>query len=169
MAAMELQETQIEQPAKPVLPLFILLALASALGVAVAVVLAGVAMLLAAPAYADEGALLLERRAALVQAECVFSESESLEDGQTRVVEVYRNPFAEPLAGVYLYRLPQPAVVERLSFSAGAVEVAPAVLTVRQGTTLVERTAEIAPGKTLVVELEYRPARRAEALMLTLR
>lgn len=141
---MELQETQIEQPAKPVLPLFILLALASALGVAVALLLAGVAMLLAAPAYADEGALLLERRAGLVQAECVFAESESLEDGQTRVVE-------------------------RLSFTTGTVEVLPAVLTFRRGSALVERTAEIAPGETLLVELEYRPARRGDTSLLTSR
>lgn len=157
---MEVQESQVEQPAKPILPLFILLALASALGVAVAVVLAGIAMLLAAPAYADEGALLLERPAGLVHAECVLAESESLDDGQTRVVEVYQNPYPETLAGVYLYRLPQPGVVERLSFSAGAGEAVPAVFTVRQGTTLVERTARIGPGETLVVELEYRPAGR---------
>ena len=39
---------------RPVLPLVALLALASALGVAVAVALAGVAMLLAAPAYAHD-------------------------------------------------------------------------------------------------------------------
>ena len=35
----------------------------------------------------------------------------------TRVVEAYHNPFDEPLAGVYLYRLPQNAVLERLSFT----------------------------------------------------
>jgi uncharacterized protein involved in exopolysaccharide biosynthesis len=35
--------------------------MASALGVAVAIALAGVTMLLAAPAYAGEGRLLLER------------------------------------------------------------------------------------------------------------
>lgn len=41
-----------EQAKTPALPLLALLAMASALGVAVAVALAGVAMLLAAPAYA---------------------------------------------------------------------------------------------------------------------
>ena len=36
----------------------------------------------------------------------------------TRVIEVYHNPFDEPLAGVYLYRLPQNVVLERLEFHA---------------------------------------------------
>ncbi|HEU4352130.1 MAG TPA: hypothetical protein VFR66_09670 [Burkholderiales bacterium] len=45
----------VEQPPKPALPLLALLALASALGIAVAVALAAVAMMLAAPAYADDG------------------------------------------------------------------------------------------------------------------
>jgi hypothetical protein len=53
-----------EQAKTPALPLLALLAMASALGVAVAVALAGVAMLLAAPAYAGDGSLLLERRGA---------------------------------------------------------------------------------------------------------
>jgi hypothetical protein len=144
-----------QQPPRPALPLLVLLAAASALGVAVAIALAGVAMLLAAPAYADEGRLLLERRAGFAEARLLFAEAESLQEGRTRVVEAYQNPFAEPLVGVYLYRLPQSAVIERLSFSVG-VEPRPAVFTLRQGTALVERTAEIGPGERLVVELEYR-------------
>jgi uncharacterized protein involved in exopolysaccharide biosynthesis len=54
-----------KQAKTPALRLLALLAMASALGVAVAVALAGVAMLLAAPAYAGEGSLLLERRGAV--------------------------------------------------------------------------------------------------------
>ena len=150
------QDQEIEQAPKPVLPLIALLALASALGVAVAVVLAGVAMLLAAPAYADEGTLMFERRGALAEADLVFAEYETLEDGRTRVVEAYENPYAEPLAGVYLFRLPPHAVVEHLRFSLAEFEAQPALHTVRQGAALVERTAEIGPGETLVVELEYR-------------
>jgi hypothetical protein len=154
----ESMENQI--PAKAALPLLALLALASALGIVVAIALAGVAMLLAAPAYADEGegGLMLERGVRL--------ERESEEDGHERVVEAYYNPFDEPLAGVYLYRLPPNAVLERLAFMPHAVEARHALLTRRQGTTLVERTAEIAPGETLVVELEYRrsSARRLLAL-----
>lgn len=148
-----------QQAPKPALPLLVLLTLASALGVAVAIALAGMAMLLAAPAYADEGSLLLERRAGLAQAKLLFAESESHGDGHMRVVEAYHNPFAEPLVGVYLYRLPQSAVLEHLTFTLGAAEPHHAVLTHRQGATLVERTAEIGPGETLRVELEYRSPR----------
>jgi hypothetical protein len=146
----------------------VLLALASALGIAVAIALAGMAMLLAAPAYADEGSLLLERRAGLARAELLFVESESHEDGHLRLVEAYHNPFAEPLTGVYLYRLPRNAVLEHLSFTLGAAEPHPALLTYRQGSTLIERTAEIGPGETLVVELEYRN-RRAPRRLLAVR
>lgn len=149
-----------EQP-KPAFPLLVLLALASALGVAVAVALAGVAMLLAAPAYAEEpnaleGSLLLERPAGLERAQMLFSESESHEQGHRRVVEAYRNPFDEPLAGVYLYRLPPSAVLERLAFTLGNADPQHAVLTRRRVATLVERTAQIGPGETLAIELEYR-------------
>jgi hypothetical protein len=157
-------ETDPQAP-KPSLPLLALLALASALGVAAAIVLAGLAMLLAAPAYADEGSLLLEHRGALERAPLLFVESESLADGHRRVVEGYHNPFGEPLIGVYLYRLRRSAVLERLSFSLGAAEPQHAVLTQRQGTTLVERTAQIHPGETLVVELEYRSRRVPRRLL----
>jgi hypothetical protein len=154
---------------KPALPLLALLALASALGVAAAVVLAGLAMLLAVPAYADEGSLLLERRAGLEPAQLLFAERESDEDGHVRLVEAYHNPYAEPLSGVYLYRLPRNAVLEHLSFSLGAAEPNHAVLTQRQGATLIERTAEIGPGETLVVELEYRSRRAARRLLASFR
>lgn len=147
-----------EPAPRTALPLLVLLALASALGVAVAIALAGVAMLLAAPAYADEGRLLLERRAGLAQAERLFAESESHGDGTTRVLEAYHNPFAEPLAGVYLYRLPRDAVLERLTFRRRGAQPRHAVLERRQGRALIERTAEIGPGETLLVELEYRSA-----------
>ena len=164
------QDQEIEQAPKPALPLIALLALASALGIAVAVVLAGLAMLLAAPAYADEGALLLERRGALAEAELVFAEYDALEQGETRVVEVYQNPYGEPLAGVYLFRLPPNAVLEHLRFAIAESQPQPAVLTLRQGAVLVERTAEIGPGKTLVVELGYGPAPRGRgARLLTMR
>lgn len=154
---------EIEQQPKPALPLLALLALASALGIAVAVALAAVAMLLASPAYAGDGSLLLERRAGLAPAALLFAQSESEEEGHQRLVEAYANPFDEPLAGVYLFRLPQNAVLERLSFTLGAAAPEPALLTLRQGARIVERTALIGPGETLRVELEYRafaPQRR---------
>ena len=144
--------------AKPAAPLLLILALASALGVAVAVALAAVAMLLAAPAYADEGRLMLARPAGLAEAERLFSECEALEDGRVRVVEAYYNPYGEALAGLYLHRLPQHAVIERLSYVAEA-DLRPAVLTLRQGAALVERIEEIGPGELFRVEVEYRVPR----------
>jgi hypothetical protein len=145
-----------EQRPKSAFPLAMLLALASALGVAVAVALAGVAMLLAAPAYADQGSLLLERSGGLAEATLLFAGSESQEEGRTRVVEAYHNPFAEQASGVYLHRLPENALVERLAFSPRVEEARHAVFTVRMGSALVERTGKIGPGEILVVELEYR-------------
>jgi hypothetical protein len=175
MEAMDNEGTmeQAETPARPALPLLALLALASALGVAVAVALAGVAMLLAAPAYAEEhsqtaGGLLLERDAGLARAELLFAEHEVLEDGATRIVEAYHNPFGERLAGVYLHRLPPGSVLERLSFTLNARETRHAVLTRWDGGALIERTAQIGPGDQLRVELEYR-ARAAPRRVLALR
>ena len=133
--------------------------MASALGVAVAVALAGVAVLLAAPAYAGEGSLLLERRGAMAEAERLSAEVESREEGEgvmTRVVEVYLNPFPETLESVYLYRLPPNVVLERLSFTPQATAARPALLTRRQTAALVEPTETLGPGETLVVELVYR-------------
>jgi hypothetical protein len=164
------QDQELERAPRAALPLIALLAIASALGIAVAVVLAGVAMLLAAPAYADEGALLLERRGALAEAELVFADYETLRDGRTRVVEAYENPYAEPLAGVYLFRLPAHALLEYVRLSPGGASAQPALHTLRQGAALMERTAQIGPGATLVVELEYRLAPRGRgARLLTMR
>jgi len=149
---------EFEERAKPTLPLLLLLALASVLGVGVAIVLATVAMLLAAPAYADQGHLMLERPAGLAEAERLFSECEELEDGRVRVVEAYYNPYDEALAGFYLHRLPRHAVIERLSYVVDP-EMRLAVLTLRQGAALVERIAEIGPGELFRVEVEYRVPR----------
>jgi hypothetical protein len=150
---------------KPALPLLALLLLASALGIAAAIVLAGVAMLLAAPAYADEGGLLLERRGGLAHARLLFAQWDS-DHERTRVVEAYRNPFDEPLAGVYVHRLPADAVVERLAFAPEGMRPAHAVLRRRHAAALVERTDEIGAGEILLVELEYR--RRSPQRLLTL-
>ena len=151
-------------PPKAALPLLALLALASALGIAVAIALAGAAMLLAAPAYADERGLFLERPDGLVGAKLIFAESESQENGLTSVVETYLNPFDEPLAGVYLFRPPRNALVERFTLSFGTADAYPAMLTFREGGALVERLGEIAPGETVRVQLEYR-SRRARRVL----
>ena len=143
--------------------------MASALGVAVAIALAGITMLLAAPAYAGEGRLLLERRGAMAEAKRLSAEVESQEDGETvmtRVVEVYHNPFEEFLAGVYLYRLPQNVVLERLSFTPPAAEPHHAVLTRRNGVAVIEPTETLGPGETLLVELVYRTRSMRRVLAL---
>ena len=167
---METDQVADEEAPRPALPLLALLALASALGVASAIVLAGLAMLLAAPAYADEGSLLLERRTGMAEARLVFSETESVEDAvglRTRVIAEYANPFAERLAGVYLHRLPENAVLEQLSFTLitedgeqldAPVEARHALLLMKKGAALVQPTVRIGPGQTLLVELEYRAA-----------
>ena len=168
---MEYTESEVEQvePKKTALPLLLLLALASALGVAVAIALAGVAMLLAAPAYAGDGKLILERHGAMTEAERLSAEIESREDGDalvTRVVEVYHNPFDEPLTGFYLYRLPANVVLDRLSFAPEAAEARHALLSRREAGVLVEPTEELGGGETLVVVLQYRtrPVRRVLAI-----
>jgi hypothetical protein len=159
MTLMENQQLMHQGKKVAALPLLALLALASALGVVVAVALAGVAMLLAAPAYAGDGSLLLERRGVMAEAERTSAEIELQEDGEvviTRVVEVYHNPFQEPLTGFYLYRLPPNVVLERLSFAPEAAEARHAVITRRETGAVVQPTEELAPGETLVVVLQYR-------------
>jgi hypothetical protein len=168
MTGMENNQQATPEMPRPALPLLALLALASALGVASAIILAGLTMLLAAPAYADDGSLLLERRGKMAEARLVFAETESYADGdgvRTRVLEEYANPFAEQLAGIYLHRLPGDAVLEQLTFTRVAqdgeltetpVEARHALLTLRKGAGLVQPTAQIGPGETLLVELEYR-------------
>ena len=123
-------------------------------------------MLLAAPAYADARGLFLERSAGLVGAKLIFAESESQENGLTSVVETYLNPFDEPLAGVYLFRPPHDAVVERLTLSFGTTDAQRAMLTIREGRALVERLGDIAPGETVRVQLEYR-SRSARRVLAT--
>ena len=167
---METDQVADEETPRPALPLLALLALASALGIASAIVLAGLAMLLAAPAYADEGSLLLERPAGMAEARLVFSETESVEETgglRTRVLAEYTNPFAERLAAVYLHRLPRNAVLEQLSFTLIArdgeqldapAEAQHALLLLKNGAALVQPTVHIGPGESLLVELEYRAA-----------
>ncbi len=165
-----------QQAPKPTLPLLALLALASALGVAVAVALAGVAMLLAAPAYAGDGSLLLQRPAALAEAPLLFAEAETQEDGpivRTRIVEAFHNPFAERLQAIYLRNLPGNARVERFRVAvltgeeeepaeeapAQGTDLRPAVLAFAEHAVL-EQATEVGPGETVLVELEYQQLTR---------
>jgi hypothetical protein len=105
----------------------------------------------------------------MAEAKRLSAEVQSQEDGETlmtRVVEVYHNPFEEPLAGVYLYRLPPNVSLERLSFTPPAAEPHHAVLTRRGGVAVVEPTQALGPGETLVVELVYRTRSMRRVLAL---
>jgi hypothetical protein len=61
--------------------------------------------------------------------------------------------------------LPENAVLERLTFTPHVDEARHAVFTLRAGAVLLERTAQIGPGETLLVVLEYR--RRPKCCLLS--
>lgn len=107
-----------QQPPRPAFPLLALLALASALGVAVAIALAGLAMLLAAPAYAEanettHGMLLLRARggeevsAPLLGTDVTFRVSGPV--ARARVVQAFRNLDQVWYEGIYVFRYPRTA------------------------------------------------------------
>src|SRR5687767_1790084 len=113
---------------KPTLALVALLALASALGVTIAIVLAGVAMLLAAPAYAastevHEARLLLRARggdevaAPLLGTDVSFQVSGPV--ARARVVQTFRNPHELWYEGIYVFPLPENGAVDRLLLKVG--------------------------------------------------
>ena len=95
----------------------------------------------------------------MAEARRVSAEIESLAEGEvvlTRVLEVYHNPYDQPLAAVYVYRLPANTRIERLSFSPGTARPGLAVLNRRETAVLVEPIEAVGPGETVIVELEYR-------------
>lgn len=151
------------QPPKPALPLIVLLALASALGVAVAVVLAGVTMLLAAPAYAGEegvqegGKLVLRSRAGeevwapVLRTEVRFRVSGPV--ARARVVQSFRNPKDAWCDGVYLLPLPESGEVDRLLLKVGGRVVEGEIQELPNA--LATRVGNVGPGETVEIEVEY--------------
>jgi Ca-activated chloride channel family protein len=106
------------------------LGLAVLLGLAAGLLLGGMALLLAAPAYADnpadrEGALLMMSArngeaafaAPLVSTDVVFQVSGPLV--RARVVQTFENPQDEWLEAVYVFPLPENAAVDRMKLAAG--------------------------------------------------
>lgn len=185
---------------KPALPLLALLALASALGVAVAIVLAGVAMLLAAPAYAapaepKEGMLLLRSRtgeevaAPLLSTEVRFRVSGPI--ARARVVQSFRNPHPSWYEGIYVFPLPEGGAVDRLRLRIGervvegeirergaalqaysearAAGRRAALLDQERANLFTTSIANIGPGETIVVELEYQQVLRYDGGRFSLR
>jgi len=189
-----------QQPPKPALPLLALLALASALGIAVAIALAGVAMLLAAPAYAapgevKEGTLLLRARggealaAPLLGTEVMFRVSGPI--ARARVVQTFRNPENVWTEGIYVFPLPETGAVDRLRLRVasrvvegeirerGAAKQAyaqaraagqrAALLDQERPNIFTTSVANIGPGETVVVELEYQQVLRFDSGRFSLR
>jgi len=157
-----------KQPPKAALPLLALLALASALGIAVAIALAGVAMLLAAPAYAapgevKEGTLLLRARggealaAPLLGTEVMFRVSGPV--ARARVVQTFRNPDGVWTEGIYVFPL---WAREKIGALVDSIREGPPEAQVR------ERVIELASAHRLVtkytsfVAIDRTPARAPE-------
>jgi Ca-activated chloride channel family protein len=191
---------ETDQPPKPALPLLVLLALASALGIAVAVALAGVAMLLAAPAYATpadvkEGTLILHAHgedgvaAPLLGTDVLFRVSGPV--ARARVVQTFRNPHDVWYEGVYVFPLPENGAVDRLRLVVGervvegeirergaakqvyaqarAAGRRAALLDQERPNIFTTRVANIGPGETVVVELEYQQLLRYDGGRFSLR
>ena len=185
---------------KPTLALVALLALASALGVTVAIVLAGVAMLLAAPAYAasaevHEARLLLRARggdevaAPLLGTDVSFQVSGPV--ARARVVQTFRNPHELWYEGIYVFPLPENGAVDRLLLKVGSRVVEgeirerglakqayaqaraagqrAALLDQERPNIFTTSVANIGPGETVVVELEYQQVLRYDAGRFSLR
>jgi Ca-activated chloride channel family protein len=186
------------QPARSVLSLLGLLALAAVLGVAAAFALAGIAMLLAAPAYAAEneepGCLMLSgaggaNPAPLVSTEVVFRVAGPV--ARARVVQTFRNPYDDWYEGIYVFPLPENGAVDRLRVVVGsrvvegeirergaarqAYEQArvagrrTALLDQERPNMFTARVANIGPRDTIVVELEYQQLLRYDGGRFSLR
>lgn len=189
-----------QPPNRPALPLLVLLALASVLGVTVAVVLAGLTMLLAAPAYAapkevSEGALLLRPRegdaisAPLLRMEVTFRVSGPI--ARARVVQTFRNPHNVWYEGIYVFPLPETGAVDRLRLVVGsrivegemrergqakqvyaqarAEGLRVALFDQERPNIFTTSVANVGPGETVVVELEYQQVLRDDAGRFSLR
>ena len=191
---------ETEKQPRPALPLLALLALASALGVAVAIALAGVAMLLAAPAYAapseaKEGMLFLRARGAdpvaapLLGTEVLFRVSGPV--ARARVVQTFRNPHDVWYEGLYVFPLPESGAVDALRLVVGSRIVEgeirernaarqayaqargagqrAALLDQERPNIFTTSVANIGPGETVVVELEYQQVLRYDSGRFSLR
>lgn len=191
---------QTEHHPRAALPLIALLTLASALGAAVAIILAGVTMLLAAPAYAEparanEAGFFLrssdgDRVAApLLATDVAFRVSGPV--ARARVVQTFRNPHDVWYEGVYVFPLPESGAVDRLVLRIGtrvvegeirerelaqqayararAAGQRAALLDQERPNIFTTSVANIAPGETVVVELEYQQVLRYDNGRFSLR
>ena len=173
--------------------------LASTLGVATAVVLCGVTLLLAAPAYGappGEGTLLLKAAgseqafaAPLISTDVTFRVSGPV--ARARLVQTFSNPQPDWYEGVYIFPLPENAAVDRLRLrvaervveaeireraaARAAYEQArsngrrAALLDEERPNIFTTQVANIGPRETIVVELEYQQILRYQDGRFSLR
>ena len=186
--------------AKNHLPLIARLALASGLGVAAAMLLAGVGVLLPAPAHAapseaTEGTLLLRARgggeiaAPLLDTDVTIRVSGPV--ARVRVVQSFRNPHEAWYEGIYVFPLPENGAVDRLRLRVGgrvvegevrergvAKQVYAQARAAGQRAALLDQerpnifttsVANIGPGETVVVEIEYQQVLRFDNGRFSLR
>jgi Ca-activated chloride channel homolog len=192
-----MEATPHPKPALPLLALLALasaLGVAVAIALAgVAMLLAAPAY--AAPADANEGMLLLrsragdEVRAPLLRTEARFTVSGPV--ARARVVQSFRNPHGAWYEGIYVFPLPESGAVDRLRLKVGhrvvegeirergvAKQVYSQARTAGQRAALLDQerpnlfttsVANIGPGETVVVEIEYQQALRYDGGRFSLR
>jgi len=171
------------------------LGLAVALGVAAGMVLGGIAVVLASPAYGMEGGLVLRGAgresiaAPLVSTDVTFRVSGPL--ARARVVQTFHNPEADWFEAVYVFPMPEGAAVDRLRLQIGerviegeirergAARMAygaaraagrrAALLGQERPNVFTTEVGNIGPRETVVVEIEYQQVLRYDGGRFSLR
>ena len=165
------------------------LGLAAGLAFAAGMVLAGIALLLAMPAYADESGLRLRNHcggeslaAPLLSTDASLRVTGAL--ARVRVVQTFRNPHDAWYEGVYVFALPQTAAVDGLRLLLGERVIEgeireraaakavrgqarntgrrAALLEEEQPNLFTTQVANIGPRETVMVELEYQQILRID-------
>lgn len=153
---------------------------AAMLGLFVGTLLGALALMLASPAHAAgdaAGNLLLHRppseevsAAPLVSTDTVFRADGPIQ--RVRVVQAFRNPFADRQDALYVLRLPDNATLERLTVSVRGAEddeadepgeaqpsepaAGPALLSADEPGVITRSIAGIEPGEVVLIEVEYQ-------------
>lgn len=168
--------------------------LAAAIGLLVSIVLAGMVLLLAGSAQAAGGSLQFKTSAGPVVAPLLDTDVEIRVTGhvaRAKVRQTFRNPQAEWFEGIYTFPLPENAAVDRLRMRIGRRMVegeirerAAAKASYEQAktegrrATLVEQerpnifttsVANIGPGESIQVEIEYQQTLRYDQGRYSLR
>jgi Ca-activated chloride channel family protein len=171
------------------------LGLAAALGVAAGMVLGGIAVVLATPAYGMEAGLVLRAAgresiaAPLVSTDVTFRVSGPI--ARARLVQTFHNPEADWFEAFYLFPLPEGAAVDRLRLQVGdriiegeirergaarmvygearAAGRRAALLDQERPNIFTTQVGNIGPRESVVVELEYQQLLRYDGGRFSLR